>query len=305
MKSGFLAGVIEGFYGTPWTLSERLMVLDRMAAWNLNTYLYAPKDDLKQRLLWREDYTTQELEVLKDLIDACRSRGIRFVYALSPGLDIAYAQDAEFDCLKRRLDQILKLGGSDFALLFDDIPDVMREEDRNRFGSFALAQSHVTNVVYHWLQKITPSNDRFLFCPTPYCGRMQRGGLGGEHYLEQIGKTLDPEIEIFWTGPEIVSSLITMDHIGALTQILRRPPMIWDNLHANDYDGHRFYCGPYSGRPMEMRQAVSGIMHNPNNEAPLNFVPWKTLSDYLHAAEDWIPRESYLNAMKTWHAHFE
>jgi protein O-GlcNAcase / histone acetyltransferase len=305
MKSDFLAGVIEGFYGTPWTLDERRMVLDWMEAWKFNTYLYAPKDDLKQRLLWREEYTEQEAEVLKDLIDACRLRGIRFVYALSPGLDMAYAQDSDVEILKRRIEQIQKLGGNDFALLFDDIPNRMREEDRNRFGSFALAQCHVTNTVYQWLQETSVSKSRFLFCPTPYCGRMQGAGLGGEHYLEQVGKTLDAGIEIFWTGPEIISSNISMDHIATLTQILRRPPMIWDNLHANDYDGHRFYCGPYSGRPLELRHAVSGIMHNPNNEAPLNYVPWTTLSDYIHAKEDWNPRESYLQAMKSWHAHFE
>ena len=92
MNSDFLSGVIEGFYGTPWTPSERYMVLGWMQAWQLNTYLYAPKDDLKQRLLWREDYTVEEAALLKDLIDACQARGIRFVYALSPGLDIAYAR---------------------------------------------------------------------------------------------------------------------------------------------------------------------------------------------------------------------
>ena len=304
MKLDFLTGVIEGLYGTPWTISERRMVLDSMQSLNLNTYLYAPKDDLKLRLSWRDTYTAEEVTLLKDLIEACKSRGIRFIYALSPGLDIGYAQASELNALKQLLEQLQWMGCQDFALLFDDIPDTMRDEDRKRFGSFAHAQCHVTNTVYRWIRD-TSSNRRFLFCPTPYCGRMQKAGLGGTEYLEEIGRTLDPGIEIFWTGPEIISSHISMNHIGELTQILRRPPLIWDNLHANDYDGRRFYCGPYSGRPLELRQAVSGILHNPNNEASLNYVPWKTLSDYIHADAHWDPRESYLNAMKSWHAHFE
>ena len=45
----FLAGVIEGFYGAPWTRAERFALFDWMVAWKLNTYLYAPKDDLKHR----------------------------------------------------------------------------------------------------------------------------------------------------------------------------------------------------------------------------------------------------------------
>jgi protein O-GlcNAcase/histone acetyltransferase len=305
MKSDFLSGVIEGFYGTPWTIDERMMVLDWMQSFGLNTYLYAPKDDLKQRLLWRTPYTHDETSELKGLIDACHARGVRFVFAISPGLDMAYAQASEFETLQHRLEQVHQLGVSDFALLFDDIPDTMRDEDRQRFGTFALAQSHVANRLFRWLQERDSIDARFLFCPTPYCGRMQKSGLGGERYLEEIGQNLDDGIDVFWTGPEIISSQISQNHIDTLTDILRRPPLIWDNLHANDYDGHRFYCGPYSGRPLELRSGVKGILHNPNNEASLNFVPWKTLSDFIHAGETWNPRESYLSAMKQWHENFE
>ena len=305
MKTDFLSGVIEGFYGAPWAASERLMVLDWMQLFQLNTYLYAPKDDLKQRLLWRAPYTSEETSDLKSFINACHARGVRFVYAISPGLDMAYSKDSELEILQNRLDQVRQLGVNDFALLFDDIPDTMREEDRDRFRTFALAQSHVANGLYRWLQERQSADARFFFCPTPYCGRMQQAGLGGDHYLEEIGQALEPGIDIFWTGPEIISSQISMNHIETLTTILRRPPLIWDNLHANDYDGHRFYCGPYSGRPLEFRTRVKGILHNPNNEAPLNFVPWKTLSDFIHAGEVWDPRESYLNAMRHWHASFE
>ena len=75
-ENDLMHGVIEGFYGPPWSHEERLTVLDWMAAFGLNTYFYAPKDDLKQRLLWREAYVESELHLLKDLIEACRQRGI-------------------------------------------------------------------------------------------------------------------------------------------------------------------------------------------------------------------------------------
>ena len=57
----FLKGVIEGFYGRPWSQSQRLELLERMQQLGLNTYLYCPKDDLKHRALWREPYTAEEL----------------------------------------------------------------------------------------------------------------------------------------------------------------------------------------------------------------------------------------------------
>ena len=34
---------------------------------------------------------------------------------------------------------------------------------------------------------------------------MDRAQLGGAGYLDEIGRLLNPEIDILWTGPEIVS----------------------------------------------------------------------------------------------------
>ena len=121
--AGFLSGIIEGFYGPPWSRSERLELVDMMAACGLNTYLYAPKDDLKHRARWREAYSSAEAEALGALIRACVRRGLRFVYALGPGLDIRFSGETDLGCLRARVEQMLALGCEHFALLFDDIPD--------------------------------------------------------------------------------------------------------------------------------------------------------------------------------------
>jgi protein O-GlcNAcase/histone acetyltransferase len=299
VASDFLAGVIEGFYGQPWSQAERFELFDWMAGWGLNTYLYAPKDDLKHRAIWRELYSTSEAAPLGELIRACKQRTLRFIYALSPGLDIRYSDDADLIRLKRRLEQMLGLGCQHFALLFDDIPDRMAAEDVKAFGSFASAQSHVANALFRWTRERSPEA-RFLFCPTPYCGRMAERKLGGDGYLSTIGRELLPEIEVFWTGPEIISRQITVAHVRELRNILRRKPLIWDNLHANDYDGRRFYCGPYAGRAPELRSEVSGLLSNPNNEFPLNYVPLRTLAEFVRCADKWDARQAYLSAMRGW-----
>jgi protein O-GlcNAcase/histone acetyltransferase len=303
-NTDFLAGVIEGFYGAPWTRGERMALFDWMAAWQLNTYLYAPKDDLKHRTLWREAYTLTEAESLRELIDACRVRGLRFIYAVAPGLDIRYGQPEDLEHLRNRLEQMLTLGCQHFAMLFDDIPDQMDDADRERWGSFAAAQCHVTNTIFHWTRERSPQA-RFLFCPTPYCGRMAERHLGGAGYLETVGRTLAADIDIFWTGPEIISREISAAHCRQLQQTLRRKPLIWDNLHANDYDGRRFCCGPYAGRPVEMRDEVAGLLVNPNNEFPLNFVPLKTLAEFVRCEGTWDPRAAYLSAICDWLPSFE
>jgi protein O-GlcNAcase/histone acetyltransferase len=303
-STAFLAGVIEGFYGQPWNQPERFELFDLMAAWGLNTYLYAPKDDLKHRAIWREACSAEKMASLDSLIQRCKERGIHFIYALSPGLDIRYSDGSEMKCLQKRFEQMLAAGCEHFALLFDDIPDRMNAADRDTFGSFASAQCHVANAMFQWTRGRSP-HARFLFCPTPYCGRMAERKLGGADYLETIGRELLPEIDVFWTGPEIISREITVLHAQKLHGILRRKPLIWDNLHANDYDGRRFHCGPYAGRPPELRDAVGGLLINPNCEFALNFVPLRTFARFVQCGAAWDARKDYLAAMEEWLPKFE
>ncbi len=297
--TGFLSGVIEGFYGPPWTNVERLELFDRMATWGLNTYFYAPKDDLKQRALWRELYSPAEAGELKELIEACAARGLHFIYGLSPGLDIRYADESDLDQIRQRFEQMLALGCRAFALLFDDIPGTLDGGDRTRWDSPASAQSHVANVILAWIRG-REAGARLLFCPTAYCGRMVRAGLGGPDYLATVGRELMPDIDVFWTGPEIISREITVAHLQSVRGVLRRKPVIWDNLHANDYDGRRFFCGPYAGRPLELRSEVGGLLSNPNCELSLNSVPLRTLAEFVRCPGIWDARSAYRAAMLEW-----
>ncbi len=102
----FLVGVVEGFYGRPWTSEQRKDLFSKMRAWGLTSYLYAPKDDCKHRAYWRQSYTVEEAEHLQSLVAMATECGIDFYYAISPGLDITYSSAKEVACLKRKLDQV-------------------------------------------------------------------------------------------------------------------------------------------------------------------------------------------------------
>ncbi len=78
-----------------------------MSAWGLNVYLYAPKDDDKHRAYWRSLYTLEEANTLSLLIQECRNRGLLFIYAIAPGLDITFSSSEDVTLLKRKLDQVI------------------------------------------------------------------------------------------------------------------------------------------------------------------------------------------------------
>jgi protein O-GlcNAcase/histone acetyltransferase len=133
---------------------------------------------------------------------------------------------------------------------------------------------------------------------------MAQRQLGGKDYLATVGRELATEIDIFWTGPEIISREITIAHVQEVEAVLRRKPLIWDNLHANDYDGRRFFCGPYSGRAPELRERASGLLINPNTEFPLNYVPLRTLGEFVKGQGTWNPRQAFLAAVREWLPRF-
>jgi len=68
--------------------------------------VYAPKDDAKHRSRWRDLYTNEESNELTQLMHLAKQYGLNFIYALSPGLDITYSSDKDFQALKRKFDQV-------------------------------------------------------------------------------------------------------------------------------------------------------------------------------------------------------
>ena len=72
-------GIIEGFYGVPWSHQNRLDAFDVMYENNMNTYIYAPKDDPYHRELWKESYPEKEEIKLKELIDKAKQTHTHFV----------------------------------------------------------------------------------------------------------------------------------------------------------------------------------------------------------------------------------
>eukprot|EP00117_Sycon_ciliatum_P042415 scpid16890/ scgid2632/ Bifunctional protein NCOAT; Meningioma-expressed antigen 5; Nuclear cytoplasmic O-GlcNAcase and acetyltransferase; Beta-hexosaminidase; Beta-N-acetylhexosaminidase; Hexosaminidase C; N-acetyl-beta-D-glucosaminidase; N-acetyl-beta-glucosaminidase; O-GlcNAcase; Histone acetyltransferase len=272
----FISGVVEGFYGQPWPTDQRERLFQRLGHWGMNSYMYAPKDDAKHRQQWREPLSPSELDTVSNLMNSCRAEGVDFIFAISPGLDMTYSSEQELNFLKYKLDQVARLGCKSFAVLFDDIELRMCDADNLRFTSFAHAHVHVTNAIYEYLGK--PRT--FLFCPTEYCGSRAVPSVSESQYLHTVGTQLDIEISVLWTGPLVIPRDISVQSIQEVGKVLRRRPVIWDNLHANDYDRQRVFLGPYQGRPLTLRRYIRGVLTNPNCECEANFVAMHTLSTW-------------------------
>ena len=137
--------------------------------------------------------------------------------------------------------------------------------------------------MFHLLER-----PKFLFCPVEYCSSRAIPNVRDSEYLQTIGKLLDPKIKVFWTGSKVVSETITAKECDALAEVIKRKPVIWDNIHANDYDHQRLFMGPYIGRDRSRPPSsyLAGAMTNPNCEYSLNLPALVTLAQWVHR-EDW------------------
>lgn len=121
-------GFIEGYYGNPWSTSDRCNLMEWSGYYKLNTYVYAPKNDPKHNQNWRELYTDEELEsMIIPLSEAGQKSKCRFVYALHPFMynairfssEEAYQEDLKI--VQAKFEQVIEKGGvRQIAILADD-----------------------------------------------------------------------------------------------------------------------------------------------------------------------------------------
>ncbi|XP_042738881.1 protein O-GlcNAcase-like isoform X4 [Lagopus leucura] len=275
----FLCGVVEGFYGRPWSMEQRKLLFRWLKRWGLNCYMYAPKDELKHRLLWREPYTQHEAAQMQSLIKTAQEHGVEFIFAISAGQDIVFSSAGDRLLLQQKLRQVAALGCGAFALLFDDIDPCLCRADTDVFPSLAQAQASVANEAYRELG-LPPT---FLFCPTEYCSSLCSPSPAQSHYLQTLGRELLPEIGVIWTGPKVVSQELSVALVEEVEHVLQRRLLIWDNLFANDYDCRRVFLGPYTGRAPGLMPRLCGLLLNPNCELQANFIPMHTLGTWFHS----------------------
>lgn len=286
-------GIIEGFYGKPWTHEERLGLLRWMGQNGYTHYMYAPKADTYHRTDWRKPYPEAEMERFLELILTAREAGVSFGFAISPGLSMRYSSLEDQRVLFEKVATFLGMGVTSIGLFFDDIPEKLHHaEDQKKFSSLAAAQVEVVNGFFRRLQKDCPGAE-LIFCPTIYHGR------GDDKYLHELGKGLDSAIQIFWTGPQICSRKIEACDLQAVKAALRRKPLIWDNYPVNDgMMAVELHVGPFVGRSGELLEMVDGFFMNPMNQLNASLITLKAIGEYLLHPVEYNVVEAWENGIE-------
>jgi hypothetical protein len=287
-------GVVEGFYGVPWTHQDRLDVLRFEGAHGMNVYYYAPKDDPYHRKLWRDPYPPAQQKRLGELVEMANRNYVDFCFAISPGLTMAYSSAQDFQTLAVKLARVGKLGVSCFALFLDDVPPELQDpQDKVKFKTLAQAHVFLTNKLYQRLKKQSASN-RLVLAPTTYTSEW-----GDRNYLKELGAGVDAHVAIVWTGPKVFSPTITVEQAREWGAFLHRKPLLWDNYPVNDATPWCRFLGPLTGRDSNLPSVLRGLFANPMNEARASMIPLQTIADFLWNAAAYDQAQSETHAVES------
>lgn len=282
-------GVVEGFYGPPWSSADRLWMIERMGAWGMNRYVYAPKNDPLHRDRWRDPYHESRLREFAELVEHGAEHGVDVSFAVSPGLSIRYSSRDDVARLTEKFRDFTRLGARSLALFLDDVPSrLVHDEDGRRFAS--LAHAHVALMAT--LQEALGPAVSWWVCPTDYLG------TGASEYLETLGRGLPPEIEVGWTGRTICSPSIEAAEARTRTAALRRKLLIWDNVPVSD-GPMRFmlHLGPYGRRDDELSEVASGVLLNPMQHARASAIAIRTAAAFLADPKHYDPERAWRSAL--------
>ncbi len=276
-------GIIEGFYGKPWTLEERKDMFSFMGKHNMNIYIYAPKDDPYHRVKWAEPYPKKYLSELAELAKSALANNINLVFAISPGLSIDYCSDKHFCFLLEKCQQLQTLGVGSFGLFFDDIP----QEQTKELAEF---QADLANRLNKKL--LTTDSGQLFFCPTLYHGN------GENEYVQTLGESLVTNIAIMWTGQYICSPALIAEDTMKLSKILRRPVFCWDNYPVNDVMMcSELHIGPYINRDKDLAAHCQGIVANPMPLVESSKISLTTIAAYLDSPTNYNPEMAWKEAL--------
>ena len=305
-------GVVEGYYGYPWTVDGTLSFMDYAKRYKMNVFLYGPKSDPYHLGLWDEDYpeTVSEedskngvrtADEMAQIAAAATASKVSFVWVAHPAMQkpIDFTNEETTDegiaRLMTKFEHMYELGVRQFGIFVDDISN-------DYATSTCDMQIYMLNQVQEQLyakyntEGSAPEDQvkGLFFTPAWYT----TGSSGASSNLPKF-QQLHEDIEICFTGSDVFSS-ISNSSATTFKNWIGRTPVMWWNYPVNDAEDSVFFTNPINFDYSQDSNPtnIKGVLSNPMNYSEASKVALFGVADYT-----WNPQA--FDAEQNWYDCFD
>ncbi|MDD8025530.1 MAG: beta-N-acetylglucosaminidase domain-containing protein [Acidobacteriota bacterium] len=283
---------IRGTKGWAWSFDQYLAEIPTLRLGRMNflmscyTSVFTDRDKFINR--WWEPFSEETKKGLAAVARACRENGILFCFSFHPALfsdrPLRLDSEEDFEALWSHFAWVQGLGVSWFSLSYDDI-DVKGQP----VGALGAGHAGLADRLLSRLRAKDPKA-QLIFCPTYYWGPGDTGEA--KEYWTALGRELDKDVYLFWTGDAVVTPRITRAAAESFKKASGHRLILWDNYPVNDRTG-ALHLGPLTGREPGLGEVVDGYMSNPHcPQSEINRIPLLTCADYAYNPRAYDPARS-------------
>ncbi|MDY4956535.1 MAG: beta-N-acetylglucosaminidase domain-containing protein [Prevotella sp.] len=244
-------GVIEGYYGVPYSKEATEDLFRFMARYKMNTYMYGAKSDPYHSRYWDKPYPTtitekeKELgwlsqDMLRSITDVAHQCKVNFIWAIHPGQ--AFTDSTQTDVLQRimsKLADMHRLGVRQFGVFVDDV-GVPDDQPTLRLGADRLTRLQQL-IDQKWnFKKANPADTvkPLHFVPQLYAYSWVDEAKA-KTFFESLAGT-PSKVNIYITG-RAIWTVPNSDDPAKVSGWLGREVAWWWNYPCNDNDMDKLF----------------------------------------------------------------
>lgn len=239
-------GVIEGYYGVPYSADVTKDIFRFMARHKMNAYMYGAKSDPYHSQKWDEAYpdsiTPKQQSIgylssnmMRDIATVAQETKVNFIWAIHPGPAFTNPNDnTVIDRIMTKFQMMHDLGVRQFGCFVDDI-GVPYDDETLRLNADRLTQLQ-TAIENKWNKNYTSPADTVKpinFVPQLYAYSWVEAKKRTKYY-NALGKT-HPNVIIYITGNS-VWTVPNSEDLDLVSSELGRGLAWWWNYPCNDND---------------------------------------------------------------------
>ena len=293
-------GLVEGYYGYPYSLSVKKSLMRFMMRLKMNTYMYGAKSDLYHSAKWEEPYpktlTKTDLEygrmsqdMVKDLSKTSQATKVNFIWAIHPGNDFV-GQPNVVTRIMKKFSSMYDLGVRQFAIFVDDVDVPTSEADCKTNAEHLTAVQKAIDAKWNKAGSAPEARVRPLhFVPQVYT--LSWVGEADRKRFFKALSAVPSDITIYTTGWGVWTVPNSRD-LATMHTELGRPVAWWWNYPCNDNADEQIYTSDMYTNFMEMRAVDNnarlqkelknglGVVSNPMQQGMVSRIALFSVADY-------------------------